>query len=169
MSARTLIVRSVALAALLGGGVAFATQSNVGLGSERPQVEPVVLSAAAPHAPRQAPAIPLVADTGGVVMPVGGPVQAAGPTRPDHAQTPLSAPQPQATGFSDLGLPCGLSVASEAMPGAMVALDIMEPCAPNARVEISHAGLVFTARTDALGLLTVDVPALETPAFSCRP
>ncbi len=67
--------------------------------------------------------------------------------------------------LSPLGLPCGLSVSAEAMPGAMVALDIIEPCAPETRVDITHGALRFSARTDAMGLLTLDIPALETPAF----
>jgi hypothetical protein len=41
----------------------------------------------------------------------------------------------------------------------------MDTCAPGARVEITHGALSFSDRTDAFGLLTLDVPAFEAPAF----
>lgn len=74
----------------------------------------------------------------------------------------IAAPTPT---VSPLGLPCGLETTATAMPSAMVALDIIDPCHPEARIEIIHAGLVIAAQTDALGILTLDFPALETPAF----
>ena len=51
--------------------------------------------------------------------------------------------------LSPLGLPCGLTVTTEARPGAMVALDIMDPCQGNARVVVEHSGLNLTGQTDA--------------------
>ena len=63
------------------------------------------------------------------------------------------------------GLPCGLAVTASAMPGAMVALDVMDPCRPDTDLTITHSGLRFGARTDKMGLVTLDLPALETPAF----
>lgn len=79
--------------------------------------------------------------------------------------TPDPAPQPVASiARSAWGLPCGLSVTATPLPGAMVALDVMDPCRPDARVEITHMALRISARTDALGLLTLDVPAFESPA-----
>jgi len=74
------------------------------------------------------------------------------------------SPAPSQT-LSAFGLPCGLAVSAMAMPGAMVALDIMDPCRPGERIEIIHAGLSIAAQTDAAGLLTLDFPAFETPAF----
>lgn len=79
----------------------------------------------------------------------------------DTAQPAGAPPAP----LSAFGLPCGLVVTATAMPAAMVALDIMDPCNPDSTLEISHANLSFSARTDVMGLLTVDIPALETPAF----
>lgn len=67
--------------------------------------------------------------------------------------------------LSPFGLPCGLSVSTTALDGARVALDIMDPCQPHSRVVIEHSGLNLTGRTDVMGLLTMDVPAFETPAF----
>lgn len=66
---------------------------------------------------------------------------------------------------SPLGLPCGLSLSATPGPAAMVALDIMSPCQPETTVRIEHSGLTITAATDALGLLVLDIPAFETPAF----
>jgi len=73
-----------------------------------------------------------------------------------------TAPRPDVSAF---GLPCGLAATATAMPGAVVALDVIDPCRPGGRIDIIHAGLTISAKTDATGLLTVDFPALETPAF----
>jgi len=90
----------------------------------------------------------------------------AGVALPRQAEIPVP---PQTDGaprqVSALGLPCGLSVEARAMPGAMVALDVMAPCQTETRVVIEHSGLTLIAETDALGLLTLDIPAFETPAF----
>jgi hypothetical protein len=67
--------------------------------------------------------------------------------------------------FSAFGLPCGLTVSAEAQPAAMVALDIISPCQPETRIVIEHSGLTLTATNDALGILTLNVPVFETPAF----
>ena len=83
-----------------------------------------------------------------------------------QAMPPSASPAPTpAQSVSAFGLPCGFAVTATAMPGAMVALDVMDPCRPDTELEISHANLSFAARTDVMGLLTVDIPALETPAF----
>jgi hypothetical protein len=67
--------------------------------------------------------------------------------------------------LSPFGLPCGLTVSTSASEGAIVALDIMDPCQPHSRVIIEHSGLNLTGRTDVMGLLTMDVPVFENPAF----
>ncbi|WP_156945811.1 hypothetical protein [Roseicyclus elongatus] len=87
---------------------------------------------------------------------------------PQPVMPPIPGPGPeisQAPALSPLGLPCGLSVTGTAQPAAMVALDIMDPCQPNAPVRIAHSGMTIGATTDAMGLLTIDIPAFETPAF----
>lgn len=107
---------------------------------------------AAPSLPLEAPSAPLLANPGAAL-----PERLA---QADAAQTVL-ADQP----LSPFGLPCGLSVTTEAMPAATVALDIMDPCQPNARVVVEHSGLTLTGQTDAMGILTMDIPAFESPAF----
>lgn len=145
MSVRKLFVRSVAVAALCGSGVAAIMHFDLA-------------------------GAPVSAEVGAVVL-TAGPVPTA--TTQSEAQA-QAAPNPatiiepssdSTVALSPLGLPCGLSVSAEAMPAAMVALDVMEPCAPDTRVDITHGALRFSARTDAMGLLTLDIPALETPAF----
>lgn len=81
------------------------------------------------------------------------------------AATLADAPLAQIRNVSAFGLPCGLVVTATALPRAMIALDIMDPCRPDTHIEISHAGLTFDAQTDLMGLLTIDIPAFETPAF----
>lgn len=81
------------------------------------------------------------------------------------AQAFAQEPDAATPSLGAFGLPSGLVVTASAMPGAMVALDVMDPCSPDTDLTISHAGLRFGARTDKMGLLTIDLPALETPAF----
>jgi hypothetical protein len=69
------------------------------------------------------------------------------------------------TEFSAFGLPCGLSIDATPAPGAIVALDVMAPCQPDTMITIAHSGLTLAGRTDAFGLLSMDIPAFETPAF----
>jgi hypothetical protein len=59
---------------------------------------------------------------------------------------------------------CTVTAGTETKAGAMVALRISAPCAPNARVAIHHNGLMFADTTDASGLLAIDVPALAVNA-----
>lgn len=95
----------------------------------------------------------------------------AAPALPQPA-SPLRLVQAAATGgalteqaLSPFGLPCGLSVSATPTEGARVALDIMDPCQPHTRLVIEHSGLNLTGRTDVMGLLTMDIPAFENPAF----
>jgi hypothetical protein len=78
-----------------------------------------------------------------------------------------AAPRPAPTGqqaFSPLGLPCGLEVTAAATDHATIALGVAAPCQPGAAVEVGHAGLTLGGATDAVGLLTLDLPAFESPA-----
>ena len=147
MSARKLIIRASGIAALCGASLATVQHFGIAGTAVRADVQGVVLTAGpVPAAQAETP----VEMTEPAIAPVMDP--APEPATPTVALSPL-------------GLPCGLTATAEAMPGAMVALDIMDPCAPDTRVEITHGALRFSARTDALGLLTLDIPALETPAF----
>ncbi len=79
--------------------------------------------------------------------------------------TPGPRPVDGPRGHSRFGLPCGLEVSAEAGPAAMIALDITAPCHPDAEGVIEHAGITVTIRTDAVGLATIDLPALDSPAI----
>lgn len=81
-------------------------------------------------------------------------------------RAPLTGPEPApAQALSPLGLPCGLDLTTDAAPHATVALGVVAPCHPGARVTIRHSGLTIVAETDAVGLLALDIPAFENPAF----
>lgn len=97
-----------------------------------------------PHLPPEAPAAP------GLVQLAQGNAAAGRATDQD---------------LSPFGLPCGLSVSATPMEGARVALDIMDPCQAHSRVVIEHSGLNLTGQTDVMGLLTMDIPVFEAPAF----
>lgn len=120
--------------------------------SEAAPVPAVPAQQPGPALPPDAPDAPVLANPG-----VALPERLA---QADAAQTVMTD-QP----LSPFGLPCGLDVTTEALPAAMVALDIMDPCQPNARVVVEHSGLNLTGQTDAMGILTMDVPAFESPAF----
>lgn len=78
-----------------------------------------------------------------------------------------AAPRPAPTGepaFSPLGLPCGLEVTAAATDHATIALGVAAPCQPGTAVDVRHAGLTLGGATDAVGLLTLDLPAFESPA-----
>ncbi len=74
-------------------------------------------------------------------------------------------PDDTAKDLSPFGLPCGLDVTAEASGSAMIALGVAAPCNPDAVVTIIHSGMTVAENTDAFGLMTLDLPALETPAF----
>jgi hypothetical protein len=67
--------------------------------------------------------------------------------------------------LSPFGLPCGLDVSAEATDAAMIALGVAAPCHPNAAVTITHSGLAISLETDSFGLVTLDLPALASPAY----
>jgi len=98
-------------------------------------------------------------------VPAVRPASLGAPPEPELPRNRHAAPsreRPQE--FSRLGLPCGFEVTAEAAPCAMIALGVSAPCHPETDVMIDHAGMTFTARTDSVGLLVIDIPALETPA-----
>jgi len=181
-----LMTRKAAIALSLGLGIVGAAalygQSNGfslrGGSAAEPAAAPAI--AAAPETPDLTPASTAMRFTAAdaaaspaeaaLVLPSDAPAMqplaipgAALPQRlaqADPAQ-PVMTDQP----LSPFGLPCGLTVTTEAQPAAMVALDIMDPCQPNARVVVEHSGLNLTGQTDAMGILTMDIPAFESPAF----
>jgi hypothetical protein len=106
----------------------------------------------APILPLDAPNTPPLANPGAALPERLTQVDAAQPVMTDQPLSPF-------------GLPCGLTVTTETLPAATVALDIMAPCQPNARVVVEHSGLNLTGQTDAMGILTMDIPAFESPAF----
>ncbi|MDG4647036.1 hypothetical protein P6F26_01140 [Roseibacterium sp. SDUM158017] len=111
--------------------------------------------AAAPTPEAAAPAVPRIE---AVVRPAALAPELAPPA-------PRSTAATDARTFSRFGLPCGLEVSAKAGTAAMIAVDISAPCHPDADVTLRHAGIAISARTDAFGLLTLDLPALESPAI----
>lgn len=110
-------------------------------------------------------AVPIEVSATEIVLPSEAPQAPALPQPERLAQASGAAPAMTDQPLSPFGLPCGLSVTTTASDGAVVALDIMDPCQPHSRVVIEHSGLNLTGRTDVMGLLTMDVPVFENPAF----
>lgn len=59
---------------------------------------------------------------------------------------------------------CTVDLTGENRAAAMVALRLVAPCQPDARVTFRHEGMVFSALTDAEGKVEVTVPALSMTA-----
>ncbi|MEO0912396.1 MAG: hypothetical protein AAFY59_05320 [Pseudomonadota bacterium] len=65
-----------------------------------------------------------------------------------------AAPEPP------VALDCGIDMALQAQVGAEVVASILSPCRPDTQFEVTHAGLAFSATTDAEGMANVVIPAL---------
>ena len=117
-----------------------------------------------------APALPVTSSASLVSLPDAEPAAAPVTTAPDLPAALADAviravvrdTDPE---VSDFGLPCDVTVSASALPGALIAVDVMAPCQPEARVLIEHSGLTLTGRTDAMGLMVMDLPAFQSPAY----
>ena len=74
--------------------------------------------------------------------------------------TPVAATTPPVGGDR-----CQPDLQLAALPGAMIHLSLAAPCNRSERFIVRHAGLAFTARTQADGLATVTLPALRADAL----
>jgi hypothetical protein len=194
MALKQSTTRAVAVMVVGGSTALFAAQANVLPGIYTPSADALAFRATGPGtAPLAIPQTAIVPDgfarmqshflppRSGFAEPPGPVTSAAEAEFPTDAvlhlaslvppaipEAPDAAPGVPASGspegFSPLGLPCGLDLAAEALPGATIALDVSAPCHPDAVVTVSHAGLTFTARTGIVGLLTLDLPAMERAA-----
>lgn len=165
----SLIIRVAAGGTLIIGGGLFAMEEGWGGGPGPAQaVEVRTLTSSSRPGGTMAPALPVIEENN-IIVPMAeqalAPQATVVPVAFGEAASTPSAPITETTELSALGLPCDIAVTASAMPAAMVALDVMAPCRPDAAVTINHSGLQITAATDALGLLTIDIPAFETPAF----
>ena len=169
----SLVIRVAAGGTMIVGGALFAMQSGwiggpgMAQSADQSVAEETLTSSSRPVG-SMTPTLPVIEENN-VIMPM-----AEQSLAPQATIVPASfddpAPAPDATAAEDialspLGLPCDITVTATAMPAAMVALDVMAPCRADASVTINHSGLQIASTTDALGLLTLDIPAFETPAF----
>ena len=179
MMLNSIVIRISAAAILITGILLFIAQSG-GIGAigtaQDPgpdQTEERLLGSSSRQSGLVAPEIVLQA---GVRLPMASdpvtahaPLVLAGFREPAAAALPLILPE-TATPLSPVaevspfGLPCTVEVFASALPAAMVALDVIAPCHPGAPLIITHAGMTIAAATDAMGLLTLDLPAFAQPA-----
>lgn len=76
---------------------------------------------------------------------------------------PLAAPD-AATQQAEAANACPVELHLLAETNATIALALAAPCHADERVVVKHGGLAVTARTSTTGLLTMDIPAMETQA-----
>lgn len=180
MSVRQIILRGAAMVIMVGGVGVYAAQSGLvpGIGHAQPApvtaaslppvaapVNAAIPVAATPDMPPMAPAAPIVGDSADIRLPRQAPVPVAPPAASALPAQALPTGEDGAPDTNAFGLSCDVDVTVSAMPAAVVALDVMAPCQPEARIEIAHAGMTITGMTDAMGLMTMDIPAFESPAF----
>lgn len=195
MSMVKLVIRGLSVAMIAGGGAIVAVQNGVLAGpANAPQADlraapaSTLFSASTADRPADgaatrdtgiqttapvAPALPVPSSASFVSLPDETPVTVtqAAMQVPDlpgalaGAIVGAMAGQDADPGVSAFGLPCDLNVTTSAMPGALIALDVMAPCQPEARVVVEHSGLTLTGRTDAMGLMVMDLPAFQSPAY----
>jgi hypothetical protein len=165
----SLIIKAAAGGTLALGGVLLAMESGwIGGDVEAQPVyqdhdERTFTSSSRPGSV-DAPDLPLLEDSDVILPMAEQSLSAQATVIPASFDAPLATPR-QAPAQSALGLPCDVTVSATAMPAAIVALDVMAPCRTDAELTITHSGLQITTATDPLGLLTLDLPAFETPAF----
>ncbi|MBY4894342.1 hypothetical protein KUL25_16415 [Rhodobacteraceae bacterium N5(2021)] len=169
----SLVIRAAAGSTLIVGGALFAMQSgwipsiaSAQTGTELTQ-EQTLASSSRPTGSMTL-MLPIVEENN-IIVPLAEQSLATQatvvPAAFDGPASAPTAPMTETTELSPLGLPCDITVTATAMPAAMVALDVMAPCRVGAEVTINHSGLQIASATDAVGLLTLDIPAFETPAF----
>lgn len=111
--------------------------------------------AAAPTEPKPRKIEQLSAGAQALPSPVPTPA-----TTPVKAEASGTAPATQTAAAET----CPVRLHLLAETNAMIALALAAPCQADARVVVKHGGLAVTARTSAAGLLTLDIPAMETQA-----
>lgn len=60
---------------------------------------------------------------------------------------------------------CPVTLDLAVVPGAMIGVTLLAPCAPNARVVLQHQGLAVTGMTTASGALFASLPAMTAQAM----
>lgn len=64
--------------------------------------------------------------------------------------------------YNEFGLACEVALNATTAPAAMVSLALKAPCHSDQKVTIQMGSLRFSMRTDGMGALSVQVPALST-------
>lgn len=159
----SIIIRGVAGGTVIAGGVLYAMQVGWIPGANAAEpigdlAEEVTLTSSSQPRNSYTPIQPTI-EGNDIIIPSAE--QALAP-QISSAPPTLRGPVTETSAF---GLPCDVSVTATAMPAAMVALDIMTPCRLGAPVVVNHSGLQIMATTDAVGLLALDIPAFQSPAF----
>lgn len=132
------------------GAAALAIGQFMQTGVSRASATPVAMPETYPEPPVMiGPALELTAPT---AVAFDRPVQMRAPA--PLAQLPMP--------MGDEG--CAPALSAEARPGAMAALRLEAPCAPDARVMLRHQGLSVTLLTDAQGRAEALFPALSEKA-----
>ncbi|MEP3845952.1 MAG: hypothetical protein ABJM43_11490 [Paracoccaceae bacterium] len=72
---------------------------------------------------------------------------------------------PVVTNLVSTGASCLVTGSAQTLPAAFVSLTVDAPCLPNARFNVHHQGMMFTAATDDDGHASLSIPALASDAI----
>ncbi|MHA3978119.1 hypothetical protein ACW9UR_10590 [Halovulum sp. GXIMD14794] len=108
----------------------------------------------------------------GVTAPAanGLPAPETGTEETEVAALPLAGDDPELdlpwlTPGLVTGVSCEIDLSMQVQVGAELVVSLSSPCRPGKTFAVDHAGLVFTADTDADGVATFIVPAMQTNAI----
>lgn len=100
----------------------------------------------------------------------GLPAPAIGAEETEVAALPLAGDNPELdlpwlTPGLVTGVSCEIDLSMQVQVGAELVVSLSSPCRPGKTFAVDHAGLVFTAETDADGVASFVVPAMQTNAI----
>lgn len=72
---------------------------------------------------------------------------------------------PAVANIGKTGASCLVTGSAQTQPAAFVSLTVDAPCLPNARFNVHHQGMMFTAATDDNGQANLSIPALASDAI----
>jgi hypothetical protein len=79
-----------------------------------------------------------------------------------NEQRPVQTPVEKVSNYKT---PCQVETSAQVLPGALVQIILNAPCKRNERLIVRHNGLMFTDRTNDLGVMAATIPALAEDAL----
>ena len=146
--------------------VALSGEATPDLAAVTPGVQVAAVAPAPEVQPEQAQTSPVVVAAAATIVPANpGPKTLTPPqTTPVLAAATPQAEMPMPAPADPVAAACPVTLDLAEVPGAMIGITLIAPCAPNARVVLQHEGLAVTGLTTASGALFASLPAFSPDA-----